>query len=227
MWWLAVFTTKGDDWQENLKVNGFLFSLSPRGNHAADLLSGPWSPKRKVGLSSTLEVNFQESPGFWKFSEAPVVSWDKSGLLGQSGFRHPISMLLSPLLTPWLVGKRKTHPSKVKNLRMRAVCCFLNLWSSSYMILSFYFILFLFCYHCYVFWLLFLCGVKFDLYKERGSMRLYFFLIYVHSLYNLASVTWLPVLCRFLIYKTACQYQFCFICKTLTVSHFSYIIWPQ
>ena len=36
MWWLAMFTTKGDDWQENLKVNGFLFSLSPRGNRAAD-----------------------------------------------------------------------------------------------------------------------------------------------------------------------------------------------
>lgn len=166
---------QGDDWQENLKVDGFLFSLSPRVNRAADLLSGPWSPKRKVGLSSTLEANFQESPGIWKFFEAPVISQDKSGLLGQSGFGHPISVLLSPPLPPWLVGKRKTPPSKVKNLRMRAVCCFLNLWSSSYMILSFYFILFLFCYHCYVFWLLFLCEVKFVLYKERGSMRLYFF----------------------------------------------------
>lgn len=51
-----------------------------------------------------------------------MISQDKSGLLGQSGFGHPISVLLSPPLPPWLVGKRKTPPSKVKNLRMRAVC---------------------------------------------------------------------------------------------------------
>lgn len=46
--------------------------------------------------------------------------------------------------------------------------------------LIFFFCFVLFCYYSYVFWLLFLCGVKFDLYKGRGSMRLdvFFFLFF-------------------------------------------------
>lgn len=133
-------------------------------------------PQREVGLPSALEWSFQESPGIWKFLEAPLISGDKLGLPGQSGFRHLISVL-SPPLPPWLVGERKTPPSKVKILRMGASCCLnsyfaacLNLWSSSCMVLSFYLLSF-FYYHC-VFWLLFLCGVKFDFHKGRGSMRL-------------------------------------------------------
>lgn len=76
----------------------------------------------QVGLSSVLEPSFQDSLGIWKLLEPPVISWDKSGLLGQSGFRHPISALLSPPLPPWLVGKIKIPPSKVKNLRMGIIC---------------------------------------------------------------------------------------------------------
>lgn len=56
----------------------------------------PRLPQREVGLSSALEWSFQESPAIWKFLEPPPRSWDKSGLRGQSGFRHPISVLLSP-----------------------------------------------------------------------------------------------------------------------------------